>query len=331
MELTTVYHYCGMSSFFNIFKSKKFWMHDIQKMNDYKEMVILLDGFISILDEEFKKSPFEIKEFDIDCNMVLSIIKGLYKFWTYNLNVKDSMQYKIFIACFSENRDVLSQWSMYGDNACGVAIGFDFSSLQDFAHHTSNLIFQKVQYIDNIEKTNIQRQLANKYIQIFKEKLYVNIEKMLKSSTSYESAKYGLLFGDSGNLIDNNEYLKNSCFIDLLKESTKYKYECFKTEAEWRLIYYYDNVEESQIKDESNDNVDIEKNTYVSMNYRLTNNLLIKYITIPISRIISVSNSTACNDIVIGPKNYNTKNEIMDFIKSNGFYYNVLKSEIPFR
>jgi hypothetical protein len=39
--------------------------------------------------------------------------------------IPNIIQRKMFLTCFSENGDLLSQWRAYGNNGDGVAIGFD--------------------------------------------------------------------------------------------------------------------------------------------------------------------------------------------------------------
>ena len=107
-----LYHYCGLDAFLSIIKNSTLWLSDIRKSNDYLECVYCRDkinekirGFL-----EDDKEALEAWDFG------------------YNINSDLSMDMISYVACFSENKDQLSQWRGYADNGAGIAVGFSTSS-----------------------------------------------------------------------------------------------------------------------------------------------------------------------------------------------------------
>ncbi|MBM9548057.1 DUF2971 domain-containing protein [Leptospira sp. 201903074] len=99
-----VYHYCSLESFTKIIESGKLYLSHHTAMNDLSDtrlfFHVLIQRAQSIADESNKK--------------ILGDFLHLFE-----INLRD-----YFIACFSKEPDVLSQWNMYGDKGRGVAIGF---------------------------------------------------------------------------------------------------------------------------------------------------------------------------------------------------------------
>jgi len=111
-----LYHYCSTDTFFKILNSKTIWMSDIFSMNDYLEFI----WFFEII-KKHKESKFY--------DMVFRIIQE-------KLNNENF----VFISCFSEESDLLSQWRGYSDDGKGFSIGFNKSILEQLGS------LEKIQY-----------------------------------------------------------------------------------------------------------------------------------------------------------------------------------------
>lgn len=99
-----IYHYCPIESLFGIMKTHTLWLTHQSAMNDPLESRL----FYRVLCDEASRQMTSENE------------KQLRAFLdNYRLNLKD-----YFLACFSTQQDSLSQWAMYANNGCGVAIGF---------------------------------------------------------------------------------------------------------------------------------------------------------------------------------------------------------------
>ncbi|MEA4835986.1 MAG: DUF2971 domain-containing protein [Anaeromusa sp.] len=341
----TIYHYCCMQAFYSIFKGKKFWLSDVFKMNDYNEMVILLDDFEHIIAEEFRRAPFELtirsqgtnRTTVLNTDKVINLIKELYGKWKYDFVKNESIEYKMFIACFSEKADILSQWSMYADNAQGVSIGFNVASLINLTKENPNFQFIKVKYIDEKVKRNIQEKLARKYLEFFIQDFAKNLANTLDIPDKRKKEGLNIIYthDDIFDIIGKGLYER--CFLDLLRESIRYKSKPFAPEVEWRLIYtpnsnYWNKEPETKKEIEE----------YNLMQYRLAGNLLVKYISLPLEKIIKnpcmIFNGSGKgegdmtqNRIVLGPRNQNGRYEMIDFLTTEGFSFVPTTSKITYR
>ena len=97
-----VYHYCSLDSFLQIITHKTIRLSSMRHMNDPNELKWGFNKYLltyDLTDEEKKEYEDKFQE----------------------------LSYNIHMACFSEQKDLLSQWRAYGDQGKGVAIGFDIT------------------------------------------------------------------------------------------------------------------------------------------------------------------------------------------------------------
>ena len=59
-EITTVYHYCSVETFYEIISGKMLRLSDIDKSNDYMERKWLQRFILETALEEYDKKPFEL-------------------------------------------------------------------------------------------------------------------------------------------------------------------------------------------------------------------------------------------------------------------------------
>jgi hypothetical protein len=104
------YHYTSFQSLFAILNSNSIQMSAISGMNDKSEMIF----------------PDELLGNDTKLN-----------------SKKIEAMNRRFIMCFTDQRDHLNQWRLYGDNGAGVALGFKYKTPKTFKHY---LVFGKVFY-----------------------------------------------------------------------------------------------------------------------------------------------------------------------------------------
>lgn len=114
-----IYHYTTISGLIGIISNKELWASDCRFLNDGAELSYARDIFM----EEVKK-------------LNLPPIEG----GGYRLP-GDSLDYfQMYIACFCEDGDLLSQWRGYGTNQ-GYSLGFDIDELR-----TTDIRIKPVQY-----------------------------------------------------------------------------------------------------------------------------------------------------------------------------------------
>lgn len=99
-----IYHYCSIPSFYNIIQSKTLFLSNTNYLNDSLESKWL---------KQITKKLNKGKGFNFN-SISNSIVENLWSRYDNG----------IYVACFSEHKDLLSQWRGYADNAHGVAIGF---------------------------------------------------------------------------------------------------------------------------------------------------------------------------------------------------------------
>ena len=116
-----IYHYCSAEVFEIIAETKKIRLSDITKMNDEGEYK---SGF-QIIRDILKSHP------KVDQSISTEMSPN-------NIN----HTFKVLIASFSKNGDLLSQWRAYADDGRGFSIGFDLELIRQ--HHMFNRYLEKM-------------------------------------------------------------------------------------------------------------------------------------------------------------------------------------------
>lgn len=187
-----LYHYCGLEAFLSIIKNSTLWLSDIRKSNDYLECVYCRDK----INEKIRGFLEDDKE-DLEA-------------WNfgYNINSDLSMDMISYVACFSENKDQLSQWRGYADNAAGIAVGFSRESFADLKEAApSHISFRKVIYDEKEQEKFIER-IARESIKAMETKPVAQVAAelnqnyrlqfpVLKNASFEEEAEWRIIFNDS--------------------------------------------------------------------------------------------------------------------------------------
>jgi hypothetical protein len=110
-----VYHYTDVAAFTGVIENTAVWATDFRYLNDSKELVYAWDAFIA----ELKRLSSGSDDY---AEAYAAQLKALEL-----MNAVDLMDFDdaMFVACFTELGDALSQWSRYGANGHGFALGFD--------------------------------------------------------------------------------------------------------------------------------------------------------------------------------------------------------------
>lgn len=181
---TTIYHYTSFYAFTQIIKNNNFWASDPSRLNDKREHKIWFDVFEQVC--------CAIRERE-DSDEYIEIIDEIKK------RVLGFGQYSHFVTCFSQGRDLLSQWRAYGDMGNGVCIGLDLEQTlatlygnkdnYDPENH-SFLLHGPIEYNDKI----VYQDIYNHILDILKD---------------YRES--GHQFKDYTNLVDKIDFLQKSC------------------------------------------------------------------------------------------------------------------------
>lgn len=205
------YHYCSLESFLSILQTKSLFMSDPLKMNDCQE----LTWFIRLLQE------YDIKE---EYLSVLNNRAG--DSFTYSSLLKcleNQGQNNIFIACFSTEKDLLSQWRAYANDGQGVAIGFDLDKLS----LPDNICYSKVTYLQKNDA------------------LSDYISNMVESESDLE------IGADQASVITRYRATDpiKTLIYEFIPSLAKHKNYAFHEESEIRLIYSHDTPFEDILSD----------------------------------------------------------------------------------
>lgn len=214
---SVIYHYCTAETMLSILSNNCLWLSDSTKTNDQTEINWLLDNISQVFDEVLLKYKSEFDE-----NILLKV-KGVVEQILNRVilyKIPNAQQKKKFLTCFSENGDLLSQWRAYGNNGCGISIGFD-GHYFDMFRNGGQYEFAKVIY--DLDKT---KHFLHKVID--KEFKYIIMDCI--EHDTFEKGSFNLS-------------LQLSILIDsIYQEGFIFKNQYFHEENEWRL---YRNVSSS--------------------------------------------------------------------------------------
>lgn len=131
--MESVYHYCSIETFLKIIQGRMLRLSDIQKSNDYTER-IYMENIIHKELIKWSKRIFERELFD--------------DFLNVEKTCRESMResHILYAMCFSEEKDLLSQWRGYANAGTGVAIGFSKDILSRVNEEMYGLTFNKICY-----------------------------------------------------------------------------------------------------------------------------------------------------------------------------------------
>jgi hypothetical protein len=105
---TVIYHYTTISGLIGIMTNRKLWASDCRYLNDGAELLYAYKFFLTEL-EKLKLPPIDDGGYSVPSSVF--------------------EDFRMFISCFCENGDLLSQWLGYGANQ-GYSLGFDLKELR---------------------------------------------------------------------------------------------------------------------------------------------------------------------------------------------------------
>lgn len=256
------YYYCSINTFLNIIKNREIYLSDPLKMNDSSE----IKWYLNKLDEEQKNHTDSI----FDKMKKRSGLEFSYKELSDTLDSYG--QNSIYISCFSEEPDLLSQWRAYADDGRGVAIGFILENLAEYY----NFLLEKIIYTDKV------------------------VYNSLENDVEVVSDQIGTVISE-GKITSNDEMIR--LFIhELVPVLAKYKNPAFQEEKEYRLIYC-DDLKFDKIVDKYNAFQHKPHFKNLEHHFRVVNNYITEFVKFPFV-------PSTISDIYIGPKCHLTINDI---------------------
>jgi DUF2971 family protein len=116
-ERETLYHYTSQAGLLGIVQKKHLWVSSIRHLNDSREFAYSAELLRTILNGRLRheNGPWN--------GYYDAILTGLDAIGDTTL----------FVGCFSENGDLLSQWRAYTPNGVGYSVGVKFTDLKSLA------------------------------------------------------------------------------------------------------------------------------------------------------------------------------------------------------
>jgi len=225
-----LWHYTSFAGLTGIVESNSIYATDVRFLNDTEELVHARHLLEQIAEEEKEKiddlSP-------LLTNALKTDIKWLFETGPLNTNFL-----QVFVACFSEAKDQLSQWRGYSGKTTGVSIGFDLQKLRP-SFQRNLVVFAPCIYEDS-EKQLLLREVVKE--------LFEGTAQLMRSvyaagASSYKPEMapedgFEEWFDNSpecAEAIEQNKRNRMSAAFNLLHIAALMKHSAFREEREWRL------------------------------------------------------------------------------------------------
>jgi len=191
------YHYTTLAALKSILESQELWLTDYAYLNDSSEV----RHGIELAREEFEAG-------------LRGATRGTAKVLRTLLEIPTERQPRICVACFSFERDSLTQWKGYGRDHVGIAIGIEPLPFFTTLAYPRELSYSPIIYDPQV-KRELLRGFAHDWSTLRDRDLK---EGLIESNDAYES-------------------LPRSGFFELL---SMMKDEAFRDERELRFVYQED-------------------------------------------------------------------------------------------
>lgn len=211
-----VHHYCSPPVFLSLIRNKELWLTSLTLSNDHSEGTWMLNNWL----EKFSHR----------------IVKERLQRSGAKIAVEDVLRQNVALGtCFSEERDLLSQWRGYAQDGAGFSVSFDKQKLEQFARDfegVSLLNFKKISYGNqDWEEVN-------------------DVIKALHGAFGEDAAKY-----EEGNGIGTMSLSftpeKHQRQKEIAGDLFAIKNGAFKEEKEWRLFLFdsIDNIKNIEFRE----------------------------------------------------------------------------------
>lgn len=194
----TLYHYTTQLGLLGIVGNEKIWMTHTQYLNDTQEF----KHAIGLVDAEIKQRLDAAKD-EVEERVLIEMLSSIHH---------DLSNMNVCVCCFSEEKDLLSQWRAYGDSMSGYSIGFCGAYLSNLAKRKN---FQLVKCIYDSE---LQMKVVSEFVELILNEILENQGVQPDDDNYYH-------WHNGGNLVPY-----------LVRLAPIFKDGSFSDEKEWRII-----------------------------------------------------------------------------------------------
>ena len=207
-----LFHYTTPTGLVGIVKSQQLWASNAQFLNDASEPLHALEVIEHAFINVTKSAPVS--------NRVKDLLAG---FWDWAKSERLLHGPHLYVFCFCEDGDLLSQWRSYGVRGAGCAIGFAGSALQGCLSALEGQYFVKVEY-EVARQTEVAESLFRTIIDFV-------------SSVERDVGPLGsAVYGDYPDLYLNK--IRTALHSEVIRLCAKFKSPAFREEQEWRLLQF---------------------------------------------------------------------------------------------
>jgi Protein of unknown function (DUF2971) len=196
---TRLYHYTSIDALLQIVPSRSLWGTDIHYLNDSSELRHACERFLA-----------EVRQLQGDPSQDQVLLAQLSE-WLRDRLANGHM---LFIVCFTEDGDLLSQWRGYAPHAKGVSIGFAHMHLLECAREQA-FAFGRCIY-DRVVQEEVSRQAIRRVLKA------AQTRGPAPPSEAHPTQSYHPAFQDAE--------------PHLLRIAALFKHDAFEAEREWRAV-----------------------------------------------------------------------------------------------
>jgi len=315
-----IYHYCSIEAMFGILSNKSFWLTFLESSNDSKELK-LGEKIIKEATEELKKD-YPSGEHDEILNKILLGPKDK----KYN---KYKSRFRYYGLSFVEDNDSLTHWERYANNSLGVCIGLN------------------VAMIENLFKVSGLPEIESDWLKTIP--IIYSYEEKIKYAKSSILSKINGLSKEFKYLRDIEHIYSSIYYTTLQNLKPLFKHQGFASEKEFRIYLKEGEAESSSafmrrsvdkvsteskelFKNISNNIINLATELKVLQNnikFHVFKDGIRSYYSLDLSSIWS---DVLISEIVLGPKCYQNRKELKNFLKSCDLERTKISvSKVPFR
>jgi Protein of unknown function (DUF2971) len=278
-----IYHYCPAETFVKIIESGVLWITNIFFMNDSLEYFWLQRLIKKRIDEELNAADRRSRK----------ILMKLRK------RFSEEEPSHIYCCCFSEKRDLLSQWRSYASDGTGYALGFSKTAMAERIpqEHKPYFKLSKIKYTEEEHDHAVKLALSGLSASDFEDQQPERSE-FTESFGAHFAAQYAL------------SAMASEC-----------KNPAFDEEQEWRLIYSASTPRKRKYDEKLSAPPPISSMKFVARGGQLVPHFEYGHLFDPKLDDHRRRRSAALKHIVLGPRNRSPENKfsIRLLLEENGF------------
>ncbi len=283
-----LYHYTTPAGLVGIVKNQQLWASNVEFLNDTSEPSHAFHVIETAFDGVKKTADVSDKVKEL-----------LDSFWNWTTSDRAVHGPHLYVFCFCEHGDLLSQWRSYGVRGSGCAIGFAAQALQSLLRVEEGQYLIKTEYEEGRQFEEAQSVLRE---------IIAFVSSVERKVGPLGSAAYS----DHLNLYLNK--VRTALHSEVIRLCAKFKSPAFREEREWRIL---------QFLPPRTDHLDVK--------FRATESRIVPYVELEFS---ADENRLPIDRVVVGPTMgpgafHNSVRVLFDACRYDNV--EVIDSVVPFR